>query len=143
VKPDAEVTTFTLPAAQMGGTSISFSGLQSVGAVTVRLANGKRTPVLKLAANDITIKNFTLDVRESGDESGLVSNAGTMDLHGHVVAYVNSVTGTLGNGLGISLGALTPPPDNELPPQLLRVTLGLVGVTADSISLIPSVQTIE
>jgi len=143
VKPDAQASTFTLPAAQMGGTSITFSGLQSVGAVTVPLADGSRTPVLKLAANDITIQNFTLDVRESGDESGLVTDAGTMELHGHVVAYVNSVTGTLGNGLGISLGALTPPPDNELPNQLLRVTLGLVGVTADSITLVPSHQEIE
>ena len=143
VKPDAQASTFTLPAAQMGGTSISFSGLQAVGAVTVPLANGTRAPVLKLAADDITIQNFTLDVRESSDESGLVTDAGTMELHGHVVAYVNSVTGTLGNGLGINLGALTPPPDNELPNQLLRVTLGLVGVTADSITFTPVHQSFE
>ncbi len=143
VKPDAQATTFTLPAAQLGGTSISFSGLQAVGVVTVPLANGTRTPVLKLAADDITIRSFTLDVRESGDESGLVTNAGTMELHGHVVVYLDSVTGTLGNGLGISLGALTPPPDNELPNQLLRVTIGLVGVTADSITLTPSHQQIQ
>jgi hypothetical protein len=143
VKPDAQASTFTLPAAQMGGTSISFSGLQAVGAVTVPLVNGTRTPVLKLAADDITIQNFTLDVRASGDESGLVTDAGTMELHGHVVAYVNSVTGTLGSGLGISLGALTPPPNNELPNQLLRVTLGLVGVTADSITFTPVHQSFE
>ncbi|HEY4267203.1 MAG TPA: DUF6114 domain-containing protein [Galbitalea sp.] len=143
VKPDAQSSTFTLPAAQMGGTSISFSGLQAVGAVTVPLIDGTRTPVLKLAADDITIQNFTLDVRASGDQSGLVTDAGTMELHGHVVAYVNSVTGTLGNGLGISLGALTPPPNNELPNQLLRVTLGLVGVTADSITFTPVHQSFE
>lgn len=130
--PDEGSPVFTQPAAQLGGSSISFSGLHSVSVVTVPLVDGTRTPVIKIAADEIVIKGFMLDVRKATGPS-LVSTADTMTLHGHVQVYVDSATATLPDGTGISLGAATPPPGNELPPTLLRVTLGLVGVTADSI----------
>jgi hypothetical protein len=45
------------------------------------------------------------------------------------------VTGTTLGGLGLTLGTNeTPPPGNELPSELLRVNLGLVGIDADHIS---------
>jgi hypothetical protein len=140
--PDDAAPTFTLPAAQLGGSSISFTGLQSVTVVTVPLANGTRTPVLKLVADSITITDFVLDVRKATGPS-LVTNSGTMTLRGHVQAYLDSVSATLGNGLGLTLGATTPPPGGELPSTLLRPTLGLVGVTAASITLTPSHQQIH
>ena len=130
----------TLPAAQLGGSSISFTGLQSVTLVTVPLANGTRTTVLRLAADDIAIDNFTLDVRETGDEEGLVSDATRMELRGHVVAYIDSASATLLDGTGLTIGAANPPPNNELPSTLLRVTLGLVGVTANGITFSSSHQ---
>lgn len=46
--------------------------------------------------------------------------------------FLGMLLGTTG-GAGITLGGATPPPGGELPSQLLRVTLGLVGVTANSI----------
>ena len=140
--PDPNAPVFTLPAAQLGGSSISFSGLQAVSVVTVRLANGTMTPVLKLVADDIVIKDFLLDVRRATGPS-LVTNATTMHLHGHVQVYVDSVTASTLDGLGISAGALTPPPGNELPSQLLRVNLGLVGVTADSIAFTAPHQSLK
>ena len=130
--PDAGAPTFTLPAAQLGGSSISISGLKSVTAVTVPLANGSRTPVLKIMADDVTVDGFLLDVRKATGPS-LVTTATRMALHGNVQIYLDSLTASTLDGLGITLGAATPPPGGELPSQLLRVNLGLVGVTANSI----------
>jgi hypothetical protein len=135
--PDPSAPIMTLPAAQLGGSSISFTGLQSVTVVTVPLANGTRTPVLKLVADSITIDNFLLDVRPANGTGALVTNSGKMVLRGNVVAYLDSVSGTLLGGAGITAGAANPPPGNELPSTLLKVTLGLVGMTAQSITLTP------
>jgi len=141
-QPDTGAPVFTQPAAQLGGSSISFSGLQSVSAVTVPLADGSRIPVLKLAADDIVIDGFMLDVRKATGPA-LVSTADRMELRGHVEVYVDSLTATLPGGAGITLGAATPPPGDELPPTLLRVNLGLVGVTADSIVFAASHQAMK
>jgi hypothetical protein len=130
--PDAGAPTFTLPAAQLGGSSISIVGLKSVTVVTVPLANGSRTPVLKIMADDVTVDDFLLDVRKATGPS-LVTTATRMALHGNVQIYLDSLTATTLDGLGITLGAATPPPGGELPSQLMRVNLGLVGVTANSI----------
>jgi hypothetical protein len=141
-QPDTGAPVFTQSAAQLGGSSISFSGLQSVSAVTVALADGSRIPVLKLAADDIVIDGFMLDVRKATGPA-LVSTADRMELRGHVEVYVDSLTATLPGGAGITLGAATPPPGDELPPTLLRVNLGLVGVTADSIAFVASHQAMK
>ncbi|MFF1878498.1 hypothetical protein [Leifsonia sp. NPDC058230] len=140
--PDAGAPTFTQPPAQLGGSSISFTGLQSVTVVEVPLADGSKTPVLKLVADTITIDDFTLTVRH---ETGpvLLTTADRMELRGHVQVYVDSVTATLLDGDPITLGASTPPPADGLPPQLLKVNLGLVGVTADAIAFTASHQNLK
>ncbi len=140
--PDPSAPTFTLPAAQLGGSSISIVGSHSISVVTVPLADGTRTPVLKLMADDVAVTDFLLDVRKATGPS-LVSNAGRMELRGNVQVYLDSLTATLPDGTGATFGAATPPPGNELPSTLLRVTLGLVGVTANSITLIPSHQALK
>jgi hypothetical protein len=140
--PDTGAPTFTQPSAQLGGSSISFSGLQQVGIVTVPIAGGGTTTAIKLAADDIVITDFVLDVRRATGPS-LVSTSPRMELKGHVQVYVNSLTASLLGGGGLTLLAPTPPPGNELPPQLLRINLGLVGVTADSISFASSHQEIH
>ncbi|WP_246142376.1 hypothetical protein [Lacisediminihabitans profunda] len=129
---DPDAPTFTVPAAQLGGSSITIEGLHSVTAVTVPLANGTRTPVLKIVADDVVVDDFMLDVRKATGPS-LVTSATRMHLHGNVRIYLDSITGSLLDGTALTLGATTPPPGNELPPTLLRVNLGLVGVTAASI----------
>lgn len=133
VAADAGAPTFTLPAAQLGGSSISIVGLTSVTAVTVPLADGSRTPVLKIMADEVTVDGFLLDVRKATGPS-LVTTATRMALRGNVQVYLDSLTATTLDGIGITLGAATPPPGGELPSQLLRVNLGLVGVTANSIA---------
>ncbi|WP_285115986.1 hypothetical protein [Leifsonia sp. fls2-241-R2A-40a] len=130
--PDTGAPVFTQPPAQLGSTSLSFSGLKGITVVTVPLADGRRVPVLKLSAESITIDGFSLTVRkETGPK--LVTTADQMALRGNVQVYLDSVTATGRDGTPYTLGAATPPPADGLPPQLLRVTLGLVGVTADSI----------
>ncbi|MFP3466027.1 hypothetical protein [Leifsonia sp. SIMBA_070] len=130
--PDAGAPVFTQPAAQLGSQSLSFSGLKGVAVVTVPLADGSRIPVLKISADSITIDGFSLTVRKDTGPK-LATTADQMALRGNVQVYVDSVTATGSDGKSITLGAATPPPADGLPPQLLRVTLGLVGVTADSI----------
>jgi hypothetical protein len=139
---DAGAPVFTLPAAQLGGSSISFTGLKAVSVVLVRLIDGSQVPVIKLMADDIVIDDFLLDVSK-GTGTALVTNSSRMELSGNVQVYLDSATATLLNGTGISIGAQTPPPGNELPPTLLRVNLGLVGVTANSITFLDSHQHIE
>ena len=73
----------------------------------------------------------------------LLTTADRMELRGHVQVYVDSVTATLLDGTPITLGASTPPPADGLPPQLLKVNLGLVGVTADSIAFKASHQNLQ
>jgi hypothetical protein len=131
--PDDGAPVFTLPAAQLGGSSISIIGPRSITVVTVPLANGTRTPVLKLVADDVVITDFLLDVRKATGPS-LVTTADRMELRGNVQVYLDSLTATLPDGTPVTFGAATPPPGDELPSALLRVNLGLVGVTADSIA---------
>ncbi|TPW74905.1 hypothetical protein FJ657_13405 [Schumannella soli] len=133
--PDAPV--MTLPAAQLEGSSLSFTGLKGLSLVTVPLADGSRTPVIKLEVDSIAIDDFVLDVRHEAGGDALVTKAGRMELQGHVVVYLDSVSATGPNGVGLSLGAQTPLPGDELPPKLLQVSLGLVGVTGDRISFTP------
>jgi hypothetical protein len=131
---DKNAPTFTLPAAQLGGSSLSIQGLHSVELVTVPLANGTRTVVIKISADDVAIDQFVLDVRRQTGPTA-VTNASRMELKGNVQVYLNSVSATLLNGAGISIGTSTTPiPGNELSHELLRPTLGLVGVTANSIT---------
>src|SRR3954470_15316436 len=130
--PDAGAPVFTQPPAQLGSQSLSFSGLKGISVVTVPLADGSRIPVLKISADSITIDGFSLTVRKDTGPK-LATTADQMALRGNVQVYVDSVTATGQDGTSITLGAATPPPAAGLPPQLLRVTLGLVGVTADSI----------
>jgi hypothetical protein len=140
---DPSAPVMTLPAAQLSGSSLSFTGLQSVSLVTIPLADGTQVPVIKLVANSITINNFVLDVRRATGPS-LVTTAGQMVVNGNVTAYLDSVTGTTLDGLGLTLGTdQTPPPGNELPSQLLRVNLGLVGIDADHISFTDQEQTLH
>jgi hypothetical protein len=124
---------FTLPAAQLGGSSIEIGGIPTISLVTVPLADGQRATVVKLTADSVTIDGFSLDVRGQTNGTSAVETDDRMTLAGHVVVYLDSATATLGNGQSLTLGASTPPPGGELPTQWLRVSLGLVGATADSI----------
>ncbi|GAA4144628.1 hypothetical protein [Leifsonia shinshuensis] len=130
--PDGSAPVFTQPPAQLGSNSLSFSGLKGVNLVTVPLADGSRIPVLKISADSITIQGFSLNVRKQTGPV-LLTTADTMTLSGNVQVYLDSATATLPDGTPLTLGASTPPPNSTLPGQLLRVTLGLVGATADSI----------
>jgi hypothetical protein len=139
---DDSAPTFTRPAATLGGSTITISGPHSIAVVTVPLADGSRTTALKLTADDVVVTDFVLDVRRATGPS-LVSTSDRMELRGNVQVYLDSATATLGDGTALNFGAATPPPGNELPPELLRVTLGLVGVTANSISFANSHQQLK
>jgi hypothetical protein len=134
IGPDGTAPVFTTPAGQLGGSSISISGIHQLGLVTVKRIDGSSFPVIKLVCDDVVITGFLLDVRRATGPS-LVSTADRMELTGHVSVWLDSLTGTPLGGPGLTLGTdQTPPPASELPPQLLRVNLGLIGTTADSIS---------
>lgn len=137
--PDPNAPVMTLPAAQLGGSSLTINGLTALSLVTVPLADGSRATVFKIEADQFVIDDFVLDVRTSTSPS-LVSTSTQMRLTGNAVVYVDSVTGSLLGGPGFSLLAATPPPGPELPPQLVGVHLGLVGCSADLIEFDASHQ---
>lgn len=130
---DSGTPVFTKTPASMGSKDISFTGLSSVGIVTVPTADGSGERVLKITADSITITGFSLTVRHANGP-GLVTTADKMVLSGHVSVYLGSATATTSNGRSLQLGTDTPPPLDDVAPGLLRVTMGLVGATADSIS---------
>jgi len=129
---DEQAPTFTQPAAQAGAESLEIGGLQSVGLVLVRTIDGQQVPVIRIAADSIAINGFMLDVRPDADSAAAVNDSDRLEMNGSVRVYLQSLTATGPDGLAISLLAPTPPPGDELPPTLLRVTFGLVGATADS-----------
>lgn len=130
--PDPGSTTWTLPAAQLTGSKISIEGLSSLGLVTITTKDGRAAPVIRIAADRVVVDDFVLDVRKEAGGDAAVNRSGVLDLRGHVVVYLDSLTGTTLGGLGLTLGTDgTPPPGGELPPQLLGVYLGLVGMQSD------------
>jgi len=136
IGPDDSAYRMTLPAGQLGGSSISISGIHQVGLVTVKKVDGTSFAVIKLKADDVVITGFLLDVRRATGPA-LVSTADRMELKGNVSVWLDSLTGTTLGGLGLTLGTdQTPPPSSELPPRLLRVNLGLVATSADSITYV-------
>ncbi|QRY39813.1 hypothetical protein JVX92_09735 [Microbacterium hominis] len=135
---DEDGPVFTQPSAQLGSSSLSFSGLRGISVVTVPLADGSRTTALKLEADRITISGFSLTVRHDTGPI-LTTTADTMTLEGHVAVYLNSLSATLPGGRLLTLGADTPPPAEGLD-SMFGVTLGLVGSTADSITYTNTVQ---
>lgn len=136
---DPTAPVMTLPAAQLSGSSIEFSGLRSVSLVTVPLADGSRAPAVKLQADFIAMDDFSLDIRKPGKHDAAVTDAGRMELHGNVSVYLDSLTATTLDGQGFTLGASNSPPgsNGEVPTHLLRVSLGMLGVTGDRISFSP------
>jgi len=135
---DEDGPVFTQPSAQLGSSSLSFSGLRGISVVTVPLADGSRTTALKLEADRITISGFSLTVRHDTGPI-LTTTADAMTLEGHVAVYLNSLSATLPGGRLLTLGADTPPPAEGLD-SMFGVTLGLVGSTADSITYTNTVQ---
>jgi len=117
----------------MGSQGLSFTGLSGISIVDVPTVDGSTIRALKISADSITISGFSLTVRPP-DKAGLVTNADTMTLTGHVSVYLGSVTATTQDGRALTLGTDTPPPLDDVKPGLLRVTMGLVGTIADSIS---------
>lgn len=130
---DESAPVFTKTPASMGSQGLSFTGLSGISIVDVPTVDGGTIRALKISADSITISGFSLTVR-SPDKAGLVTNADTMTLTGHVSVYLGSVTATTQDGRALTLGTDTPPPLDDVKPGLLRVTMGLVGTIADSIS---------
>ncbi|MDY7527297.1 MULTISPECIES: hypothetical protein [unclassified Cryobacterium] len=128
---DPNAPVFGNPAAQLGASSMTITGLASVTVVTVSHADGTTVPALRIVADDIVLTDAVIDVRSTSG-SGLVTSSPRMELHGNVQVYLDSITTTLPDGTSVSFGAATPPPGG-LPSTLGSVTLGLVGTLADSI----------
>ena len=130
---DESAPVFTKIPAPMGSQGLSFTGLSGISIVDVPTIDGSTIRALKISADSITISGFSLTVRPP-DKAGLVTNADTMTLTGHVSVYLGSVTATTQDGRALTLGTDTPPPLDDVKPGLLRVTMGLVGTIADSIT---------
>ncbi len=131
--PDESAPIFTQTPAQMSSKGLSFTGLKGISLVTVPTIDGGSIRALKISADTITITGFALSVRPAGGP-GLVTDADTMTLRGHVSVYLGSLTATAQNGRSLTLGADTPPSLDDVEPGLLHVDMGLVGTIADSIA---------
>ena len=130
---DENAPVFTKTPAAMGSDGLSFKGLKGISFVSVPTADGGSIVVLKIQADEIKITGFSLTVRPPEEHEGLVTKADTMTLSGDVTTYIGSITATTKDGKSLTLGPETPPPMDDVEPGLLRVTMGLVGSTADSI----------
>ena len=119
--------------AAMGAGGLSFTGLKEIGIVSVPTVTGDSVRALKISADSITITDFSLTVRPP-DGPGLVTDADTMSLKGHVTVYLGSLSATPRGGDPITIGTDTPPALDVVEPGLLEVSMGLVGTLADSIS---------
>jgi hypothetical protein len=137
---DRANTIFTQPSGDLSGTSIGLGGLHYVGLVSVPIAGG-RTEALELVSDRVSIRDFSLTTR-AHDGHGVKATAVTMTLSGHVVVYVNSVSAARGDGTRVKYDTSAPPTAGELLSALVRLHLGLVGVTADSVSYAPSEQAV-
>ncbi|MFP3395748.1 hypothetical protein ACSBQT_07955 [Brevibacterium sp. H602] len=131
---DENAPIFTKTPAAMGSESLSFKGLKGISFVSVPTADGGSIVVLKIQADEITIEEFSLTVKPPEEHEGLVTTADTMTLSGNVTTYIGSITAQTKDGKSLTIGPETPPPMDDVEPGLLRVTMGLVGSTADSIS---------
>ncbi|WP_209324492.1 hypothetical protein [Brevibacterium renqingii] len=131
---DENAPIFTENPAAMGSDSLSFKGLSGISFVSVPTADGGSIVTLKIQAEEIKITGFSLTVRPPEEDHGLVTKADTMTLKGDVTVYIGSITATTKDGKSLTLGPETPPPMDDVEPGLLRVTMGLVGTTADSIN---------
>jgi hypothetical protein len=131
---DENAPIFTEHPAAMGSESLSFKGLSGISFVSVPTADGGSVVTLKIQADEIKISGFSLTVRPPDEDEGLVTEADTMTLKGDVTVYIGSITATTKDGDSLTLGPETPPPMDDVEPGLLRVTMGLVGTTADSIN---------
>ena len=130
---DPGAPVFTGTPAAMGSKSLSFSGLSGISIVSVPTVDGGSVRALKITADAITIEGFSLTVRPH-DGPGLVTEADTMSLRGHVTVYIGSVSASSMGGAPLTIGTDTPPPLTDVEPGLLDVTMGLVGTIADSIT---------
>lgn len=130
---DDEAPVFAKTPASMGSKALSFTGLSGVSIVDVPTADGGSIRTLKITAESITISGFSLTVRPPG-EPGLVTKADEMTLKGDVSVYLGSITATTKGGKSLTIGIDTPPPLDDVEPGLVRVTMGLVGSMADSIT---------
>lgn len=133
---DDDAPIFTKTPAALGSESLSFKGLSGLAIVKVPTADGGSTRALKISADQIKIEGFSLTVSppEHAGKGGLVTKADTMTLKGDVDVYIGSITATTKDGSSLTIGTDTPPPLDDVKPGLLRVTMGLVGSTADSIT---------
>lgn len=131
---DDNAPVFTETPGALGSESLSFKGLKGISFVSVPKKTGKKVVTLKIQADEISISGFSLTVKPPDEEYGLVTTADTMTLKGDVSVYIGSITATTKDGKSLTLGADTPPAMDDVKPGLLRVTMGLVGSTADSIN---------
>ena len=129
---DQGAPVFTGTPASMGSESLSFTGLQGISIVSVPISGGGSIRALKISADSITIKGFSLTVRPP-DGPGLVTTADTMSLQGNVTVYIGSISASSLGGAPLTIGTDTPPPLTDVEPGLLNVSMGLVGSIADRI----------
>jgi len=130
---DAGAPVFTGTPASMGSESLSFTGLNGISVVSVPTVGGGSIRALRISADSITIKGFSLTVRPP-DGPGLVTTADTMSLQGNVTVYIGSITASSMGGAPLTIGTDTPPPLTDVEPGLLNVNMGLVGSIADLIT---------
>ena len=99
----------------LAGAEVFFSGQLDIGTIHVELGiEGFQATIIPVLLVVLGLLTMMMPVHRI--------------FHG-VISLVVSVYSVI----GVNLGGATPPPGGELPSQLLRVTLGLVGVTANSI----------
>ncbi|WP_394768838.1 DUF6114 domain-containing protein [Lacisediminihabitans sp.] len=136
--PDAPLSASST--ARLRGTSVALSGGRYAGTVTVALAGGGSTTVLKITADSVSIGGFALDSTDPATRM-VAASATTLILGGPVTIYCRSLSGTLAGGSPVDFDPKSPPPVGAALPSLENATIALVAVTGAAATLAGTVET--
>ncbi|UFS59683.1 hypothetical protein [Subtercola endophyticus] len=120
--------------ATMGADTLSISGLQSIGVVTVTLPNGDTARHIRLEADHISIDGFSLDTRDT-DGHGVLTTASNMTADGTVVVYLDSIAGLLASGASALFDVLHTLPTAADLAGLTALKLDLYGLSGNTLTL--------
>lgn len=131
---DPDALTAAAPSARLQGASVTLEGAHYLGTVSVARADGTVVVALKITADRVMIRNFSLDSTDPGAQIAPTSGS-AMTLTGQVTIFCSSLAGDLADGSRATFDASTPPPSGIALPSLNNASVGLVTVLSQTATM--------